>query len=141
MLPPLCLQKGLEIHIHTSNLSGEGLENLGTLCGLHLHPCKGSAFQSSIPKTETVSLFFHNLFSRQSCTSGTGKEKCDRRVGVSFAAVKLSRGMGEGSKPRFSRALWLQGGRVRQGTEVSLSFGSCNAGENAGGRRRGQEAG
>lgn len=62
-------------------------------------------FSLASPRTETLSFFFlffpfffHNPFSRLSCALGTGKEKCDRQVGV-VLAVKCSRGKGEGSKP------------------------------------------
>lgn len=51
----------VSIHIHTGNLH--------------------SSFPS--PRAETLSpLVCYNPFSRQSCTSGTGRERCDRRGGV-----------------------------------------------------------
>lgn len=89
-------------------------------------------FSLASSKTETLSLvfvclvlvffpsFFHNPFSRLSCALGTGKEKCDRRVGVLLAAkcskereASLARG-GVGVT-----ALGLWGGRSREETEVA----------------------
>lgn len=143
--------EGLEIHVGTSNLCGEGLENLGTLRGLHPHTRRESAFQSSIPKDRGCFLsFFIFLFffyflipfqgraalweqARKSATDGwefhlqqsNAVEEWER-------AASLGGGGGD-----VSRALWLRGGRGTQGTGGSLSPGSRNAGEEAGGRRRG----
>lgn len=70
MFPPPCLQKGLGMHRGTSNLSGEGLENIGKLHSLHPHPHRGSAFQSFNPKDREYFPFF--LFGNRQSKSVTG---------------------------------------------------------------------